>query len=434
MLVDSTITGDDGYWSIGVDISADAIRGVHNLTVSYSGNQTLMPSNTTLTGTVLAQVVIDVVVISQEIIRGDSLYPVTFEGRLIEVGGNQSIISNAHLSIDTICGDSGLEACEIQWKTDGSFVMSGVVGFDHQPGTIYLMISYPGNSSQYFQSADVNRSLELQVDLDFEVEFKNLVPGSQDSVEGTVIIFDKNARAQGIDMRVEGIPIIAILTSEGTNNSAHSVQTQVSDSSGTVYFEFKADPAYSDSDYWGLIYLELQIEDDRVSEDSLSAFRTAHSNQGQIPVEEPSVVEETPIWIYAAGGVLVAAGIGAYVFWKRREDAIKELSDIFSYTAELLAAGDEMREAIYMCYENLCQVLMKHGYLRRDFETIREFEMGIRKALPIKETSLMNLDQVFEEARYSAHEMTDQHKQFAQESLLGVLNDIDNMEQVSVPS
>jgi hypothetical protein len=77
---------------------------------------------------------------------------------------------------------------------------------------------------------------------------------------------------------------------------------------------------------------------------------------------------------------------------------------------------------------------MKHGYLRRDFETIREFEMGIRKALPIKETSLMNLDQVFEEARYSAHEMTDQHKQFAQESLLGVLNDIDNMEQVSVPS
>ncbi len=434
ILVDSTMTGDDGYWTVNVDISADAVRGLHNLTISYSGNQTLMGSNTTLIGTVLSQVVIDVVVISQDVIRGDSLYPVTFEGRLIEVGGNQSIISNAELSIDTICGGSGLEACEIQWKTDGSFVMSGVVGFDHEPGTIYLMISYLGNSTQYFQSADVNRSLELQVDLEFEVEFKNLVPGSQDSVEGTVTIFDKNARAQGIDMRVEGIPITAILTSEGTNNSAYSVQTQVSDSSGTVYFEFKADPAYSDSEYWGLVSLELQIEDDRVSEDSLSAFRTAHSNQGQIPVEEPPVEEETPIWMYAAGGVLVAAGIGAFMFWKRREDAIKELSDIFSYTAELLAAGDEMREAIYMCYENLCQALMKHGYLRRDFETIREFEMGIRKALPIKETSLMNLDQVFEEARYSAHEMTDRHKQFAQESLLSVLNDIDNMEQVSVPA
>ena len=93
-----------------------------------------------------------------------------------------------------------------------------------------------------------------------------------------------------------------------------------------------------------------------------------------------------------------------------------------------------MREAIYMCYENLCQVLMKHGFLRRDFETVREFEMGIRKALPIKETSLMNLDQVFEEARYSAHEMTEQHKNFAQESLRGVLHDIDTMDKVSVPA
>ncbi|MGY8701826.1 MAG: hypothetical protein ACKVHH_03855 [Candidatus Poseidoniales archaeon] len=434
MVVDTTWTGDDGYWAINVGISGDATRGMHNLTISYSGNQTLMPSNTTLIGTALAQVVIDVVVISQEVIRGDSLYPVTFEGRLIEVGGNQSIISNADLSIDTICGVSGLEACEIQWKTDGSFVMSGVVGFEHQPGTIYLMVSYLGNSSQYFQSADVNRSLELQVDLEFEVEFKNLVPGSQDSVEGTVTIFDKNARAQGIDMRVEGIPITAVLTSDNVNNSAYSVQTQVSDSSGTASFEFKADPAYSDSGYWGLVSLELQIEDNRVSEDSLSQFRTAHANQGQIPVEEPPVEEDVPIWMYAAGGVLVAVGIGAYVFLKNREDAIKELSEIFSYTAELLAAGDEMREAIYMCYENLCQTLMKHGYLRRDFETVREFEMGIRKALPIKETSLMNLDQVFEEARYSAHEMTDGHKQFAQESLLGVLNDIDNMEQASVPA
>jgi hypothetical protein len=432
--VESTTTGDDGYWTISVDISTDATRGMHNLTVFYSGNQTLMPSNTTLVGTALAQVLVDVVVISQEVIRGDSLYPVTLEGRLIEGGGNQSVISNAELSIDTICGVSGLEACEIQWKTDGSFVISGVVGFDHEPGTVYLIISYPGNSTQYFQSANTTIPLELQVDLEFEVEFKNLVPGSQDSVEGTVTIFDKNARAQGIDMRVEGIPITAILTSEGTNNSAYSVQTQVSDTSGTVYFEFKADPDYSDSNYWGLVSLELQIDDYRVSEDSISAFRTAHSNQGQIPVEEPPVEEETPIWMYAAGGALVAAGIGAYVFWKRREDAIKELSEIFSYTAELLAAGDEMREAIYMCYENLCQALMKHGYLRRDFETIREFEMGIRKALPIKETSLMNLDQVFEEARYSAHEMTDRHKQFAQESLLGVLNDIDNMERVSVPA
>ncbi|MDP7203870.1 MAG: hypothetical protein QGF72_07060, partial [Candidatus Poseidoniaceae archaeon] len=425
---------ENGYWSATITVSHTMLRGEHNISMFYAGNQTFLPSESNLTGTVHAQVVIDVVVTSQSVIRGDSLYPVIFEGSLIEVGGNNSIISNAEISIATICGIDGLDACEILWKSDGSFVISGVVGFDHEPGTIYLMLSYPGNYSQYLNSVSVNRSVSLMVDLDFEVDFKDLVPGSQDSVEGTVIIFDKNAREQGIDIRVEDIPITAIITSTGTNNTAHSVEIQVTDASGTAYFEFKADPAYSDSEYWGLIFLELEIEDNRISDDTLSAFRSTHANQGQIDVEEAVVEAETPTWFYVVAALVIAAAIGGYMLWKRREDHIKELSEIFSYTAELLAAGDEMREAIFLCYENLCQVLMKHGYLRRDFETVREFEMAIRKALPINESSLMALDQVFEEARYSAHEMTEQHKNFAQESLRGVLHDIDTMDKVSVPA
>ena len=429
-------TDENGYWSATISVAHSMVRGGHNISMHYAGNQTFMPSESNLTGMVHAQVVIDVVVTSQTVIRGDSLYPVIFEGSLIEVGGNNSIISNTEISISTICGIDGLDACEILWKSDGSFVISGVVGFEHEPGTIYLMLSYPGNSSQYLNPVSVNRSVSLMVDLDFEVEFKDLVPGSQDSVEGTVTIFDKNAREQGIDIRVEDIPITAIITSTGTNNTAYSVETQVTDSSGTAYFEFKADPPYSDSEYWGLIFLELEIDDgeQRISDDTLSAFRATHANQGQIDVEEAVAEAETPTWFYVVGALLIAAAIGGYMLWKRREDHIKELSDIFSYTAELLAAGDEMREAIFLCYENLCQVLMRHGYLRRDFETVREFEMAIRKALPINETSLMALDQVFEEARYSAHEMTEQHKNFAQESLRGVLHDIDTMDKVSVPA
>ncbi len=430
----SVLTDENGYWSGSITIAYEAMRGEHNISMFYAGNQTFMPSESNLTGIVQAQVVLDVTVTSENVIRGDSLSPVVMEGSLIEVGGNQSIISNAELSLSTICGSDGLEPCQVTWKTDGSFEIRGIVGFEHEPGTIYLMISYAGNESQYLNPVSVNRSVELQVDLDYEVSFEDLVPGKQDSVEGTVIIFDKNAREQGINIRVEGIPITARITSEGTNNTANSVQIQVTDSAGTAYFEFSADPPYSDSDYWGLVSLELEIEDDRVSDDSLSLFRSEYSNQGQIEVKEAAPESKTPVWFYVVAALVIAAGIGGYMLWKRREDHIKELSDIFSYTAELLAAGDEMREAIYMCYENLCQVLMKHGFLRRDFETVREFEMGIRKALPIKETSLMNLDQVFEEARYSAHEMTEQHKNFAQESLRGVMHDIDTMDKVSIPA
>ena len=118
------------------------------------------------------------------------------------------------------------------------------------------------------------------------------------------------------------------------------------------------------------------------------------------------------------------------VLRRRRQAAIDELADIFSYTAELLAAGDEVREAIFNCYESLCQILMRNGFLRRDFETVREFEMAIRKALPISEQALIALDRIFEEARYSSHRLGEGHRQNAQLALQSVLQQIDELNEI----
>ena len=86
-----------------------------------------------------------------------------------------------------------------------------------------------------------------------------------------------------------------------------------------------------------------------------------------------------------------------------------------------------MREAIFQCYESLIHVLLGRGFLRRDFETVREFEMAIRKALPgISEEALVGLDSIFEEARYSRHEMGEQHKRSAQEGLSRVVGEIES--------
>ena len=88
-----------------------------------------------------------------------------------------------------------------------------------------------------------------------------------------------------------------------------------------------------------------------------------------------------------------------------------------------------MREAIFNCYESLVHLLMTRGFLRRDFETVREFEMAIRSALPnISEESLIALDAVFEEARYSRHEMGESHKINAQEALTRVAAEINQIE------
>jgi hypothetical protein len=75
---------------------------------------------------------------------------------------------------------------------------------------------------------------------------------------------------------------------------------------------------------------------------------------------------------------------------------------------------------------------MRRGFLRRDFETVREFETAIRSALPISEQSLIALDRIFEEARYSSHILGEGHRQNAQISLNAVLQEIDQLQEVPV--
>ena len=112
------------------------------------------------------------------------------------------------------------------------------------------------------------------------------------------------------------------------------------------------------------------------------------------------------------------------------DSTIKELANIFNYAAEMLSSGDEYRRAIFECYENLCLILKKRGFLRRDFETVREFEIAIRKALPISEESLISLDRIFEEARYSSHKLGELERQNAQLSLSSVLREIEELQEI----
>jgi hypothetical protein len=170
-----------------------------------------------------------------------------------------------------------------------------------------------------------------------------------------------------------------------------------------------------------------------LSDSSLLDFNSEHS-VGDSP--KYSYAEENagaPWWMYVVALLVIGAGVGFLIMRKRSEDAAKEIAEIFSYTAELLAAGDSMREVIFQCYESLVHLLLGRGFLRRDFETVREFEMAIRKALPqISDQALSGLDAVFEEARYSRHEMGESHKIQAQDSLSRVVSEISQMADIPV--
>ena len=53
--------------------------------------------------------------------------------------------------------------------------------------------------------------------------------------------------------------------------------------------------------------------------------------------------------MYLAAILVIGAAAAFLIMRRRAADAAKEIVDIFSYTAELLAAGDSMREAIFQC-------------------------------------------------------------------------------------
>jgi hypothetical protein len=121
-----------------------------------------------------------------------------------------------------------------------------------------------------------------------------------------------------------------------------------------------------------------------------------------------------------------AIALGSVMYRRRQQnDLMNEMSEVFEYTAELLAAGDSIRESIFNCYQNLCSTLQTRGLLRRDFETVREFEVAIRQATPgISDDALESLDNMFEMARYSREELGPSHQQSAQGALDKMITEI----------
>ena len=248
---------------------------------------------------------------------------------------------------------------------------------------------------------------------------------NQRRINGTVTV-----TANDTGLPVEGISIVARLVNQSV---IHFQNVKLTDSNGIMDYDFtiQNQPAFYNKNKWGELSLLFQTDSQLISPNDRLWLNNDYSGI-EMTYEDPAPL--FTFWqIIALIGMLLILGtlVGLGLSLRRRRlVALDEIAGIFSYTAELLAAGDEIREAIFNCYESLCNILMRNGFLRRDFETVREFEMAIRKALPISEEALVALDRIFEEARYSSHKLGDGHRQNAQHALSMVLQEIDELQDV----
>jgi len=131
-------------------------------------------------------------------------------------------------------------------------------------------------------------------------------------------------------------------------------------------------------------------------------------------ITPPGSRDPLPIWteeVRALVAMLGAVGLLAlYLVWRRvhvREiERVLEIAEDELYKLDLDDL-DAVRKVIIRAYLGLCEVLRRYDFLRKESWTVREFELAIREALPdVPERDLGELTWLFEEARYSVHELS----------------------------
>ena len=425
-------TSIDGTFSYTHDAGYAIARGPHNIAFSFAGETYYLPMQYNMTVYTRADIVIEVFPNNLLIIRGDPDSPIKLNGRILEIGGEGNVMHNMTISLHW--EDSLLPLIGNPWQDDGTEHFGLITNAIQvmPPGPLTLTIRVEPDGSRYLNGdiIEVEVMILISVVFDFEPDSLYLAEGER-LLQGSV-----NVSALDTGQSVSDFPLSAYLVNGTCDNKHSSTRFSVvglTDQNGLFTYHFEAvaglAPFYNQS-FWGEMRVCFSTDSDFV--DPINKTWLANYHGGlDIEYEQQASQSFQPA-LYALV-VLIVLGVvaGALVLVRRRRQAaIDELASVFSYTAELLAAGDEVREAIFNCYESLCQILMRRGFLRRDFETVREFEMAIRNALPISEQALVALDRIFEEARYSSHVLGEPHRQNAQMALSTVLQEIDELQDI----
>ena len=417
-LVATLTTSEDGSFAGQVYAEMDLERGNdHVLQVVFEGTQEHLSTLTNGTVVVWSDIIITIDSDSSQVsVRGDATNQIQLKGSVAEVGGIGEVfenlivyVGNGSNCVENFEGASCFDLDRTLWNV-GNFSIFITAPSTLVPGDQFISLDVPRDSTRYINGASEVHRIYIKVDAEIEVDLDAIEENEDELIDGQLEIIAKDNK-QGI----AGIEVEFILKAgNGTELDRKSYQT---DADGIAKFDF-AQGSFGDASEYGEVTLDIVITDPRLSESTLLLF----NNNRQFAFEYEYEAEAAQIspWTYVVLVFLAAAVALATVYYRRQRqnELLSEMSEVFEYTAELLAAGDAIREAIFNCYQNLCGTLQTRGLLRRDFETVREFEVAIRQATPgISDDALESLDNMFEMARYSREELGPSHQQSAQGAL-----------------
>ena len=428
--VELVVTEEGGFFSYSHRVQYALSRGSHNVSFQFGGELLYLSAEAVSQVFALSDIVVEVQPITNTIIRGDASpsSSIMIQGLLREVGGESAIFAN--LSMSLTWGGSELPITAGPWDNPSTMnfqIRAKAQEFMH-PGENVIAIVVDSDQSRFLNGLSKEIEILVMIEVDFvysELELSN----GQRVIKGTV-----NATARDTGAPLEGLSLTASLVNGSTT---HFSVSKLTGEDGVFQYEFKSMaplPAFSEQSLppegWGLLGVMIGSDSEFIEPGSLALLPSSGVSITYEKQEGDSFFGSAAFGIGALVIAAIAIAIGAMAFNTKRKSTIRELAKVLGQTVEMLASGDEYRRAIFLCYENMCSVLMRRGFLRRSFETVREFEHAIRAALPIREASLVSLDRIFEEARYSSHVLGDTHRDNAQLALSSVMQEIEEIQDI----
>ncbi|RJU89386.1 MAG: DUF4129 domain-containing protein, partial [Candidatus Poseidoniales archaeon] len=125
--------------------------------------------------------------------------------------------------------------------------------------------------------------------------------------------------------------------------------------------------------------------------------------------------------------VVMALLIAGAIYYQRVQERrqVQALRGILTDAMMQLEASNEYIAAIFDCYKSLVKHFKKYGFMKKVYETAREFEAAVRSAFNMVPTDqLDNFLSIFEEARYSEHTIDATHRDRAIQTLNAITNSL----------
>ena len=275
-------------------------------------------------------------------------------------------------------------------------------------------INVPGGCDKDVDNVLNGSEMEIEVLVRSRVELQvetNWYYGDEAGVpEGTVIIGEVALLRDRLDIAIENEEIQFIrqyrndttgawITLEGATNRS------VTNEQGIAGFEWSFDGRSCDgnecSGEWRVIAFYAGSQNFQGSPNNIS-FEVDYKAATEAEAKSFFNPENAMAFSIVLMALLVAGALYYRRVMSRRQ--VQSLRGILTDTMMQLEASNEYIKIIFDCYKNLVRHFRKYGFMKKVYETTREFEAAVRAAFNmVPPEQLDAFLTIFEEARYSDH-------------------------------